>query len=264
VIISNLPLLIPLAIACVSALWSAWEKSSARHLIWAGVFLGLGILSDLFAMALVPGFVIVAAILLWRKHDRREVGLVTLAAGLGALLVIPWIIFNEVHVHAVTAQSVVEALQGSAVNPHHVHYSLGFAAFQIVATLFQPVPPQDVAFGNHGVLLWLAQMLGVFLIPVPLVLGVSMGRRLFDGGTWMLALPFVAAVALCVGFTVGEQWLSMVPRYTYLGLPLLALFLAAAALGVLRDLRPYLVTVCGFAVFLAVLWIVLVPHIRAA
>ena len=90
-----------------------------------------------------------------------------------------------------------------------------------------------------------------------------LGRRLLSTGYWILVLPWVCNILLCWYIDVGQQWESgsMVARYTYPTLPMLALFSVAAILVMFKAVRPILVTVALSTLFLVVLWIHLVPNI---
>ena len=62
VTVSNLPLEMVLVTACVTELWLALHRSSPARLCTAGVLVGLGLLTDLFSLGLVPLWLAVAAV----------------------------------------------------------------------------------------------------------------------------------------------------------------------------------------------------------
>ena len=265
VTISNLSLAIPLAIACLTELWIAWERRSSPHLVAAGALVGLGVLTDLYLVELVPMFVLVAVSVL--RHNRTWID--ALWAGAGAVLavvaVLPWLVFNEIHYHSLTASALAKREQLGVVNPDHVHYTVGQVPGWTVETLFVPLMPQEWQkyLPAHPVLAQLATDFQALLIPGALVLALILGRRLVTTGLWILLLPWVLNLGLCWYIDLGQQWMSgsMVARYTYPTLPALAVFTGAALLVVVRSPRPVLVGAGASTLFLLWLWIAPVPTI---
>ena len=60
----------PFTIACVTELWIAAERRSSSRFVIAGGLLGLGILTDLFSLALLPAFVAVGSAVVWWDRGR--------------------------------------------------------------------------------------------------------------------------------------------------------------------------------------------------
>jgi len=265
--ISNLDLAIALAIACVTEMWIAWERRSGPRLVAAGALVGLGVLTDLYLVELVPVFALVAIAVLRTRRTWAAVLWATVGALLAFLAVLPWLVFNEIHYHSLTAAALAKREQLAVVNPAHLHDTVGQVPEWTVQTLFAPLMPQEWQkfLPAHPALGQLGTDFQVVLIPGALVLALALGRRLVTTGYWILLLPWVANLLLCWYIDIGQQWLtgSMVARYTYPTLPLLGLFLAAAALAMLRTPRVVLVGSAVSSVFLLWLWISLVPTIHA-
>ncbi len=261
VLISNMSLETPLVIACLSELWLAWERSSPTRVLSASILAGLSMLTDLFGLALVPAVVAVAAVVLWRHHTRVDVAKVGAGAGLAGVIMAPWVAFNERTYHSLTASALARSEQTPVVNPHHIHYTASLVGRLTIEKLFAPTVPQGWSLAGPGLAAWIPAVLGAVLVAAPLLAGAALGRRLAGTGYWILAVPWLSSVAMCWGISLGEQWLTMHSRYTYPSLPALTLILAATALVVLRDPRPYVigVAVCGVLVVLA--WVALYPQI---
>lgn len=268
VTISNLDLAIPLTIACVTEIWIAWERRSSMRLVAAGALVGLCVLTDLYLVELVPVFALAAVAVVRSRRTWTD----ALWAGAGALVaflaVVPWLVFNEIHYHALTASQIAKREQLAVVNPGHLHYSLGAVPGLTVQNLFNPLMPQEwgTVLWPHPVLDQLAVDFQVLLIGGTLVLALALGRRLVDTGYWILFLPWVLNLFLCWYIDVGQQWLtgSMVARYTYPTLPVLGVFVGAAALHLLRTPRVVVVGAAASTLFLVWLWISLVPTLHAA
>lgn len=263
VTVSNLPLAMVLVVACTTELWLAVRRAAPARLLSAGALLGLGALTDLFVVELVPVWVAAATVVLWRRRGWRPVAWAAGGAVVAGGLVTPWLLFNEAHYHALTASHLAKAMQMSTVNPHHVHYGLHTAADLTVQWLFSPVVPQELTL--HGPLLtWGASLLAVFVIPVAGLLAFGLGRRLWTGPTWVLVVPFVLNVAACWAITVGEQWLTMLARYAYPTLPLLAVAMGAGAVLVFRSLWPYVVATAAGGALVVGVWVALLPQVHPA
>ncbi len=267
VTISNINLAFPLVIACVTEIWIAWETTSARRLVGAGALVGLCVLTDLYLIELVPVFVLGAAAVLWRRRTRTDALWAAAAGAVAFVVVLPWLVFNEIHYHSLTASALAKGEQLAVVNPHHLRDTLGQVPGLTVETLLAPVMPQEWAsfLTAHPFLGQLVTDVEALLFVGALVLAVALGRRLVTTGYWILVLPWVMNVVLCWYIDVGQQWESgsMVARYTYPTLPVLALFVAAAALGVLRTPRVVVAAAAAASVVLVALWISLVPIIHA-
>jgi 4-amino-4-deoxy-L-arabinose transferase-like glycosyltransferase len=263
VTLSNTALTILVTIAGVTELWVAWESDRPSRLALAGGLLGLGLLTSLFSVVLVPVYLLVALGVVARTRSRRDLGWAGAGAGIALLLVGPWLAFNLVEYHALTAASLARSEQLATVNPHHLHYGPGLVVNEAGSWLVSPVLPQEWSLFGHPVLNWVTGVLAVAVIPLALLLGLSLGRRVVSSGSWMLALPWVLNVLLCAGITYFGQWQTVLARYTYPTLPLLAVFGAVGAVGAVRDRRVVTAALAGLTVGVLALWIGLVPQIHA-
>jgi len=263
VTISNINLAIPLCILAVTELWIAWEEKSAKRLVLCGFLVGCGVLTDLYLLALVPVFVLVALAVVWPDRNRQNVLYAVGGAAVGLVIVLPWLVFNETKYHALTAGKLAERLQTPIVNPTHMHFTVGQLPGQTVQFLFQPLMPQEwgTLVANHLLFNYGITIFEVLLTPLALVMAVALGRRLVSTGYWILILPWACNILLLWYIDVGEQWAVMVPRYVYPSLPMLALFSVAAVLVMFRAVRPILITTAVSTLFLLVLWIHLLPNI---
>ncbi|MGH9089727.1 MAG: hypothetical protein ACRDYZ_16740 [Acidimicrobiales bacterium] len=262
VTLSNLPLEMVLVMACVTELWIAVRRVAPGRLLVAGALLGLGISTDLFSVELVPVYAACAAVVMWRRRTWRSVAWASAGGALALALVAPWLVFNEVHYHSLTASGLAKSMQASTVNPQHVHYGLHLVADLTAKWLFSPALPQEWTVTSRPFLAWGTSALALFVVPASLFLALSLGRQLLPAGRWVLVVPWVFNVALCWYISLGQQWLTMQPRYTYPTLPLLALAMTAGALAILRTRWPFVLTLAGFSVFLVVLWVGLLPQVR--
>jgi len=253
--ISNSALELPLVIACVIELWQAWEKDSFKHLLWAALLLGLGVLTMLFALAFAPVFLLVAGILVWRQRTRRSVLLAGTAGMVAVFPIVPWLIWNQSTYHQLYAGSIAKAEQISIVNPTRLHYGLNYVIPLLPKRMFRPVLAQELALVGHPAIGFWATVLGVFLTVGAVVVGL-LAPRLIASGYWILVLPWLSGVLLVVGITLVAQWPVVLSRYANATLPFLALFIAASVLLLLRDAWAYVATVTGLSVFLIVLWAV--------
>ncbi|MHB8220870.1 MAG: hypothetical protein ACYDHU_11220 [Acidimicrobiales bacterium] len=267
VTISNDCLAIPIAIAAVTELWIALERRSSGRLIPAGALVAAGVLTDLYLAELVPVFVVVAAVILWRSRTRRDLVRVAMAAGLGVVLGLPWFVFNLVEYHSLTASAVAKAEQLSTVNPDHLRFTIGQIPSLTSETLFQPLMPEEwgrLPFG-HPLTHYVAGLFQVLVVPLAIFLAFTLGRRLFTTGNWVLVAPWVANIVLCWYIDIGQQWESgaMVARYTYATLTILGMFIAVSVLSLARSVKPFAWTVLLSTVFVVVLWIQIVPSIAS-
>jgi 4-amino-4-deoxy-L-arabinose transferase-like glycosyltransferase len=267
VTISDVNLAVPLAILTVTELWIAWERRSSVRLLLCGFLVGCSVLTDLYLAELIPVFVLVAAAILWQDRGIRDLRNVASGGVLAGVVVLPWVIFNELKYHAVTASAIAKREQLATVNPHHLRDTLGQVPSLTVQSLFQPLLPQEWGnrFVGHSPLAYLASIFQILLIPGVIVLAIALGRRLITTGYWVLIAPWIFNLIFCWYIDLGQQWVtgSMVARYTYPTLPFLGLFAVASVVMIFRALRPLLALLGASTAFLVGLWIFLVPNIRA-
>jgi len=265
VTISNDCLAIPIAIATITELWIALERSSSVRLVPAGILVACGVLTDLYLAEMVPVFIAGACIIVWRSRATRDVLWAATAAAVSVVVASPWFVFNLVEYHALTASAIAKAEQLGTVNPHHLRFTIGQIPSLTSQTLFQPLMPQEWGglLLDHPFTYYLAGLFQVLLVPMAIFLAFVLGRRMFTTGYWMLLAPWVGNILLCWYIDIGQQWESgaMVARYTYATLPILGLFVAAALLSMRRSVKPFVVTVLVATAFLVLLWIQIVPTI---
>jgi 4-amino-4-deoxy-L-arabinose transferase-like glycosyltransferase len=266
VTISDINLAIPLATLTVTELWIAWERRSSARLLFCGFLVGCGVLTDLYLTELVPVFLIVAATVLWQNRGARDLKHALAGTAIAGLTVLPWLIFNEIKYHSLTASALAKREQLSTVNPHHIRDTIGQVPGLTFQSLFQPVLPQewDIRFVGHSPITYLASIFQILIIPGALVLVFALGRRFVTKGYWLLVIPWVFNLFACWYIDIGQQWVSgsMVARYTYPTLPFLGLFIVAAMVTLFRNIRPLLVSISASSAFLVGLWIFLIPNIH--
>jgi 4-amino-4-deoxy-L-arabinose transferase-like glycosyltransferase len=263
VTISNINLAIPLAVLIVTELWIAWERQSHRRLLVCGFLVGCGVLTDLYLVEMVPVYACVAGSIIWRSRTKASIAYAALGGVIGALVVFPWLTFNEIEYHALTASALAKREQLSLVNPKHLRFTIGQLPGLTVARFFQPLMAQEwiVSSVFYSYLIILFEVL---LLPAAIVLAITLGRRFFSSGLWIFVLPLACNIGLAWYIDIGQQWLSgsMVPRYIYPTLPFIALFVVAAYLRLASSIRPLLVTMTVSGLFLGALWVHLVPTIH--
>jgi 4-amino-4-deoxy-L-arabinose transferase-like glycosyltransferase len=265
VTISNFNLALPLVIAAVTEMWIAWERRSSNRLITGGFLVGCGVLTDLYLAELVPVFLALAAVLFLGSKDRGNHLRCAIAVGLAAIVTLPWFIFNEIEYHALTASDLAKREQLHIVNPQHLHFGLGQLPGLTVQTLFNPLLPQEWSHYLDGsnLLAYGATIFQVLIVPAAIVLAVALGRRILTTGFWLLLLPFLCNLALCWYIDYGQQWESgsMVGRYVYPTLPILAIFIVGAATQYVRSARTWATLFVVTTAFLIVVWVHIIPMI---
>ena len=111
---SNAALELPLALGALLAARAAHERRDGRLLVLAGALAGLGLLTRLSLVVLLPVLAVVA-LLHVRAGGRR--GTAALALVLPALLLAPWIASNVERYGAPTASALVREMQDPVLNP---------------------------------------------------------------------------------------------------------------------------------------------------
>jgi 4-amino-4-deoxy-L-arabinose transferase-like glycosyltransferase len=259
--ISNGNLALPLAILTVTEMWIAWERGSSRRLVLCGVLVGFGLLTELFLAALLPVLILVAFSVLRKTRTRRDVAHVVGGGVIAGLMVLPWLIFNEVTYHAVTANGLAKQEQLSIINPTHARFTIGHIPGTTVLKMFQPLWPTKWVhiLTGHTFLDYLATIFQIAFVPTALVVTLLLGRRLLTSGLWILLGPWVALVVMCGCAEIIIQWPTIHNRYALPFLAVFGLFEVAAMLAVSRTIRPLLISLAAMSVFLVVLWVHVVP-----
>ena len=221
VTVSNAALELPLALAALLAARAAHERRDGRLLALAGALVGLGLLTRLALVVLVP-LLAVVALLHVRRGGRRATA--ALALALPALLLAPWIASNVERYGAPTASALVREMQDPVLNPSgrergpgdlpELHERLlgGVIAEEWWFELLSP------AKRRVRDLFWL------LAVAVPLALVVA--RR---PPAWaLLCAPLALGVLLMsAGLLVGD-WDFFYPRYLYGVLPAAGVAIGAA------------------------------------
>ncbi len=236
VTISDEALELPIALLfTVTFLW-AWSRPSARRVAAVGAVLAACVLTQVLLLCLAPLFL--AALWRWWRHNRYSfadagfLGSAAVLIGLPLVLVGPWLAFNEVHYHALTASQLAVKLQTPIVNPKHVHFSVRNLPMDTVNRLWELLLPEEwnAAMAAHpqSIVNWLRGAVTVMLVPVLAVAMAAGGRKFLRNRVAWLAVPFLAVTAILWWITYVSQWDVMIGRYTYAVLPEWAL---AGAVG---------------------------------
>lgn len=259
VAISNAALALPISMAFLIVALRAVSAPSRRRVFLAGLLLGAGLLTELQLAALAPLFLMVVW-RLWRRQqtwaDRGAVlGLTAIPAGILA----PWLIFNLVHFHSLTAQAVVLQMQNPIINPAHAHYSVRILPDLTINFLWDVLLPQEwyaFTIPTHPVWQWLDAATKFVLIPLLLLAIVAAWKPLARHRAALLAVPYVGTTVLLWWITFGTQWNVMLSRYTYWALPSWAL-LGAIALLWAGGRRLLVVIESSLATVLVLAWVAL-------
>jgi len=251
VTVSNAALELVLALAALVALWDAHARRDQRRLLLAGALVGLGLLTRLSLVWLVPVLVVVAAGFVRRRAARTAAGL---TVALPVLVLVPWLASNLDRYGALTAGSVVREMQEPFLNPAGRDYGV------------------DDLPGRHAVLLngvlaeeWWVEFLSsakrrardlfaVLFLATPLILAAV---RPFAGrarAAGFLVAPLLLAVGLMSAGLLLANWDFFYPRYLHAALPGFGLFAGAVVVRTLGTGRA-----AGAAALLslglAVLWL---------
>ena len=256
--VGNLALAIPLTILFATELWIAWERHAASRYVVSGVLGGLCVLTQLELVVLLPVLLLVL-VAEARSHRRTSPwGPLVAAAALPLVVVAPWLAFNEANYHATTAGALAIREQSPIVNPHHLHYALSALPNETVSWIANAVLPAEwgTSLANQPALGYLAELLGVLLIPAATVFVLGTGRRLWTVPTMILGLPWVLVFLEMWDIRYGQQW-SVETRYLFPVLPLL-LALAARATDILRTQYLVVLVTLGATCSLAAIWAFLV------
>jgi hypothetical protein len=253
VVISNLALTVPMALLFTTELWIAWHRHSLKRLTVAAAVLGMCVLTEIELVLLVPVFLLVVVAEARQRWSLKRALALIGAMVVPAVLVAPWLVFNEVSYHMLTAATIATREQAYLVNPHHLHYSLGQLPNQTAALLNPTVPAEwGASLTRQPGLSYLYQVLGVLLIPAAVVLILGTGRRLWTMRTAILGLPWVLNVIEMWYIRYGQQWQVDV-RYTFATVPIL-LILAAEATDIVRARYLPVLVSAGATVAAITLW----------
>lgn len=253
--ISNASLELVLGLAVLLALWRATSRRDGRWLVAAGALMGLGLLTRLSIVYLLPLLIGAAIVLLrqdgWRTHVRAAV----LALVLPPLVLAPWLAVNVDRYHALTASRIVRAEQEKSLNPTGHRF--------VVADL-----PAKARGLENGVIAeeWWVEFLktrnrvirdvffAIFLL-VPLALAFKMPRPGRRRVLALLAAPLGLGVVLMAIGTLAANWDFFYPRYLAPAVVAYTLFGAAVLSAVVRRERALAWTAVGLTVAFGLLWL---------
>ncbi len=241
VTVSNAALELPLALGAMLAARAAHERRDGRLLVLAGALAGLGLLTRLSLVVLLPVLAVVA-LLHVRRGGRRATA--ALALALPCLLLAPWVASNVERYGAPTASALVREMQDPVLNPSgrdlgtgdlpdlHERLLGGVIAEEWWSELLSPAKRR---LRDVFLLLTLALPLGLVLVRRP--------------PAWaLLCAPLALGIGLMSAGLLLGNWDFFYPRYLYGVLPAAGVAIGAA-LG--RVALPYAATV---TFSLLVLW----------
>ena len=259
VAISNAALAMPIAMGFLVVALRAVAAPSRSRVLLAGLVLGAGLLTEVQLVALAPVFLVAISRLWLRQATWADRAVVVGLTAVPAVLLLPWLAFNLVHFHAVTAQAVAFQMQDPIINPGHVHYSVRMLPDLTVNLLWDVLLPQEwyvYTIPTHPVWQWVDAATKFMLIPLLLLAVVAASSRLARHRAALLAVPYIGTTVILWSITVGGQWNVMLSRYTYWSLPAWAL-LGAIALLWAGGRRLLVVIESSLAAMLVLAWIAL-------
>ena len=249
--VSNAALELPLMIATVWALWRAHTARSGRALLAAGALIGLCLLTQVTLVFIVPLLVAVAARLLWRDRSRRMLATAAAALVLPLALLTPWLIFNEIHYHALTANSLAQRVQHS-ITPKHVNF--GFVTSGDVK-MVDALLPEDWWFEGRGSVGTAIEWLVIVELIGMAAAGAALALRRRRAVPWLLLAPAPLWFLTMDIATIVARWNLLHPRYGYSALPLLALFGAGTLVVERRGEGAVLAASAATSALLIGLWV---------
>lgn len=256
VTVSNAGLEMLLGLGVLLALWRAVEDDDGRMLALAGALTGVGLLTRLTLVSLLPVLVGAAVVYLRRRPERRRVAISLAAVALPLLLLAPWFAFNLHHYDALTASELVRDMQEPVLNPEGVNY--GFADLpDRHRTLLQGVLAEEwwsefLPGRNRAI----RDVLGLIFLIVPLALYTRLPKPTRLRAFALLVVPLLLSVLVIDVQLIAANWNSFYPRYLYPFLPAFALFAALGLRRVAGD-RGVLAVSGAMSLALSVLWVYL-------
>lgn len=267
--ISNGALGIPIAMVFLLVLWRAWDRHARSLLLLAAVLLGLAVLTELELIYLGAAFAIVVMAEAWREHRVSSLpGLVAIAL-VPLLIVSPWLAFNEVHFHALTAGALAVKEQRPIVNPHDVRFTLSQIPGQFVANFLVPFSVLPGVWNplltSRTVLRFAGTLVTISLFPLAALAAAASPRTLWTRKTALLAVPLVAALLVVGVIYIHEQTADIRFRYTFPVLAAWGLWVTLLVDDLFRRRRA--TVLLGLSLWAIVLWywvdatrVFLVPH----
>jgi hypothetical protein len=251
VTISNSALALPVALLFLHELWRAdAERDVGRRLTWAGLLLGLCLLTKLTLVFLVAPFLFVVARLLYRRRDRHALGRVALALVLPVLMLAPWVAFNLNHYSSLTGNDVGRDLEQEGL-PTKPDFHVGDVPAKTGSLLdsFLPEEWKHVECGGGGgqgefalgggtgcqfadyrttAMSANAIVLKLLIYGLPLLALLLVPRLVASRAFGLLFVPLVLAVVTIQLTLLLANWDIFFPRHAYPVLPAFALFAVIA------------------------------------
>jgi 4-amino-4-deoxy-L-arabinose transferase-like glycosyltransferase len=256
VTIGNQGLELLIGVALIYALWRAERDRQPGWLVAAGALLGLGLLTRLTLVYMIPVAVGVAVVGALRGPRRFPGWSVAVAGVLPVVLFLPWALFNVDHYHALTPLEAVRHQQEPLVNP--TGRRLGLSDLKTDAgRLLNGVLPDEwwVVFLSSAWRIVRDVVMPAFLL-VPLALGAFApfrpGERARAWG--LLAAPLLVGIVAMLGSFVFGNWSMFEPRYLLPELPGFALFGALAFARLVPRPRVIAGAAAVITVALLALW----------
>jgi 4-amino-4-deoxy-L-arabinose transferase-like glycosyltransferase len=241
--IGNSPLELVLTTAFLLVLWRAASASGWRPLVAAAVLLGLGLLTKLTLLCLVPLFLVVLA----RRVRSRRGALTALAVAVLPLLVLaPWLIANDVRYGGpVTVDITGNAGISVATAGPALGARLSALGGLYVRLVQGPLPQEWLHQYNVK---WVHHTCWILVLGLVALALFALLARARDPRVWFLAAPFLGGLLLTTVVYLATGNDAFLMRYLYPTLPPLAL---AAALALPRRLPVAAV----FTVLALALWV---------
>ena len=253
--ISNAGLELVFGVAVVLALWCAHSRRDVRWLVMAGGLAGLGLLTRLTLISVLPLLGVVAALLAARIGSRRAVTAAAVTVALPLLLLAPWLAYNLDQYGSITASELVREMQEPVLNPSGRDYGVANLP-EMHEPLLNGVLPEE----------WWFEFLspakrrirdvfafGFFAVPLGLALAVPARTR------WpifaLLVVPLVLAVISMQVQLLAANWNSFYPRYLIPWLPLFGVFAGIVWRRALVSDRAMLWLSGGLTLTLTALWV---------
>lgn len=222
----------------LTTLWTAVRSRRPRQYVYAGVALGLSLLTKISLIYLVVPYLAALAPTVWPRVRRRELAAGVVGLLLTGVILSPWLAFNESHYGTLTSAARAYRLQESANNPTHRHYTVSMLPsreLMLVDVLPDEWQLPYTEMNAHGSPVYatkskeLLSIVVICSVIALLTLGVrrwGLPRRYL----WFVAPALLVAAELGWIFIVDQEN-SLVSRFLYPALPPVAIAVGLALLG---------------------------------
>lgn len=228
--ITNDALLVPISIAALVPIASAWRGVNNRQAIIAGALFGLAMLckntaSPLAALTLI----VLVGLLLARRASLRDLcvwGLIYMGTAFAVLL--PYLVWNLYKYGALSASSEVHDL----LAPLLQHTPLTFAGLRVHFHNVR-IGFWDFSYGLGANSAYARTFEIAILVSLIAGLGVALRRRAFDEASALVwaavAFPVAFVIVLAASYSIYGEGSTIVGRHLYAVLGLFAIAIAAGA-----------------------------------